>query len=81
MSTQEGYDERLAIRNAATLANAQEAYDNQAEPEGDFDADTLREMIRIAEELIGSAERCIAKGDLDAAADYMKSAAAELRGE
>ena len=77
--------ERLAIRNAATLAQAQDAYDNAAEPEpamlGDYSAADLLEHIRIAEELIGKAERVIAAGNLAAGLDYMLCAAAELKGE
>lgn len=85
MNTATEYAELLALRNAATLAQAQTAYDNAAEPEpetlGDYSAGDLQERIRIAEEYIGRAERVIAAGDLAAGLDYMLCAAAELRGE
>lgn len=63
----------------AQMKAAQNVYDSRAEPEGD-EGDDLLEMIRIAEEYIGRAERCIAACDYEAAADYMRSAAAELTG-
>lgn len=79
------HDERMAIRNAATMAQAQATFDNMAEPEpamlGDYSAGDLLEQIRIAEELIGRAERAIRDGNLAAGLDHMLCAAGELRGE
>jgi hypothetical protein len=76
-------EERLALRNASTLANAQSAYEVEPEPVmlGDYSAGDLLEQIRIAEELIGRAERAIRDGDLAAGLDHMLCAAGELRGE
>jgi hypothetical protein len=73
-------DERLAARNAATLAQAQTAYDNRAEPDEMSDTDAgLRYVIDEAEELIGRAERCMAAGETQVAIDYLKSAGDMLR--
>jgi hypothetical protein len=73
------YDERLALRNAATLRSAQSAYDNLAEPEPE-EGDDLLEHIRIAEEILGRAERAIRAGQVSAGIDLMTVAAGELTG-
>lgn len=77
--------ERMALRTASTLARCQSSYDNAAEPEpvmhGDYSAGDLQEQIRIAEELIGRAERAIRDGNLAAGLDHMLCAAGELKGE
>jgi predicted RNA polymerase sigma factor len=76
-------DERLAARNAATLAQAQLRHDNAAEPEeADDTTNGLRYIIDEAEGLIGRAEQCMKVGTVDAmqaAIDYLKSAGDMLR--
>ena len=74
------HDERMALRNASTLASAQNQYDNAAEPEMSDDEAGLRYLIEAAEDLIGRAERCLAAGDLAAAIDLLVSAGNELSG-
>ena len=58
---------------------AQLTYDNRAEPEPQ-DGDDLIGQIRIAEQILGRAERAIRDGDCEAAIDLMVVAAAELTG-
>jgi hypothetical protein len=52
-----------------------------AAEDAEHDAQGLAESMRIAEELIGHAERALKAGTAEAAADYMRSAAHELLGE
>jgi hypothetical protein len=62
------------------LRSAQAAYDNRAEPEVSAAAGWMLEQIRIAEEMLGRADRAIRAGNLDAAADLIQCAANELTG-
>ena len=78
------YDERLAIRNASTLAQAQSSFDNMAEPEPterEILINDIRQAGALCIEYIGRAERAAERGDEDAARDYLRSATAELQVE
>ena len=52
-----------------------------AEENDEHDVAGMLEGIRIAEELLGRAERALKAGRIYAAADYMTCAAQELTGE
>lgn len=56
-------DERLALRNAATLAQAQSTWDFLAEPEGSDDIDERIYAIEAAEELLALARTELCKLD------------------
>ena len=78
-------DERLAIRNAETLADAQWSWDNRAEQECSDEAaelagwaEHLTMLANDALALIGRAERAAAAGQLDAAQDMLTCAAKQL---
>ena len=78
-------DERLALRNAATLAQAQAARDNAAEPMMAVEAAELAEwaehLTMLANDvlaLIGRAERAADVGQLEAARDMLECAAKQL---
>ena len=75
-----GYEERMALRERVTMAQCQQAFDDLAEPEGD-ERDEIAEAMRLAEEVLGRAQRALAKGDAAAARDLMRSAIRELEAE
>ena len=52
-----------------------------AEENDEHDVAGMFENIRIAEELLGRAERALKAGQIEAGADLMASAAKELTGE
>ena len=71
----------LELRNAATMRRAQAAYDSMDDPDDKFEDDSqreLREIIALAEALIGRAERAIDSGDTDAARDLLIEAGRDL---
>ena len=71
----------LELRNAATMRRAQAAYDGMDDPDDKFEDDSqreLREIIALAEALIGRAERAIDSGDTDAARDLLIEAGRDL---
>ena len=72
----------LELRNAATMRRAQAAYDGMDDdPDDKFEDDSqteLREIIALAEALIGRAERAIDCGDTDAARDLLIEAGRDL---
>jgi hypothetical protein len=79
------HDERLAIRNAATMAQAQATFDNMAEPECSDEetdlqawAEHLTMLANDALEQIGRAERAAAAGQIEAARDMLECAARQL---
>ena len=70
----------LELRNAATMRKAQAAYDGM-DDDDKFENDAqseLREIIALAEALIGRAERAIDSGDTDAARDLLIEAGRDL---
>lgn len=70
----------LELRNAATMRRAQAAYDGM-DDDDKFEDDSqreLREIIALAEALIGRAERAIDSGDTDAARDLLIEAGRDL---
>ena len=71
------YEERMALRNQVTMKQCQQAFDDLAEPEGD-ERDEIAEAMRLAEEVLGRAQRALAKGDAAAARDLLRSAISEL---
>ncbi len=68
----------LELRNARTMHAAQAHYDNLTPPERDDSADELRDILTAHQELIGRAERAMARGQLDAARDLLIEAGREL---
>ena len=71
----------LELRNAATMRRAQAAYDGMDDPDDKFEDDSqceLREIIALAEALIGRAERAIDSGDTAAARDLLIEAGRDL---
>ena len=71
----------LELRNAATMRQAQAAYDGMDDPDDRMEDDAqteLREIIALAEALIGRAERAIDSGDTDAARDLLIEAGRDL---
>ena len=74
------YEERMALRNQVTMAQAQQAFDDLSEPDGD-EADEIREAILRAESYFGRVERALRAGDIEAARDLLRSAINELEVE
>ena len=74
------YEERMALRNQVTMAQAQQAFDDLAEPEGD-ESDEIREAILRAESYFGRVERALTAGDIEAARDLLRSSINELEVE
>ena len=79
------YAERIAVRNAAALVQAQTSFDNMAEPLMSDEAAEIAEwaenLTRLADDaygLIGRAERAAAAGQFDAARDMLTTAAKQL---
>jgi hypothetical protein len=72
------YEERMALRNKATMDGAQRTFDAMAEPLMPDDAAELagwaEHLTYLANDVlqtIGRAERCIGQGNLDAARDML----------
>jgi hypothetical protein len=66
------------IRAHAAMRSLQQCFDNMPEPEPS-PAAAMHEAIRIAEEYIARAERALQSDNLEAAADHLRVAAAELQ--